>query len=320
MVSVCPLAFCVHTNKVKELVMEATRCCISMSKSKISRSKNNSKDKYDVVSVTPLADDTLIPEVLEGKNFPVEKIPNVVKDCIFKLSDMQKKVDAAYDACVSSREDAENAASVKLAWWRIGDKSEAIEAMQTAVKNMAGSMVDQSDAVKAMFDYEAAIAKAMQFLLGIGVSSLAANRTVYKSLQTELRGASTEELSELARKELENTIEQLNTQQDLLFKQERTKEAVKKNKAAIIDNRTAIEGIKKVDQEQEQELKRQRDKDDEHDSRLDSLQKQIDKLKLELETIKGTTYFQGGKRYGGLWIGWLILVGIIAGLVYWFFR
>ena len=260
-------------------------------------------------------EDTLIPEVLDGRDYSVAEIPSAVRSCIVGLSSLQKKVDRAVERSDSARGLAQSAASVELHWWKFGDKAEAIESLQSAVKGQSDAMVDQSDAMKAMFEYQGAISRAICFLVGLGVSSLAANRSVYQSLKLELEGASQEELSELAKKELKNAIEQLKAQQDILAQQEKTRENVRENRMFIATNKEAIsrnkESIKKInelDAEQERELARQRGKDDEHDQRLSELESRVSSLEKQAGNGTARTSGKGGIVF--LWLCVIVLVVI----------
>lgn len=227
-----------------------------------------------------VVDDNGIPMIVEGKEYPVDKIPSAVKDCIVGLGVLQKKIDAAVQRSDNARRSAHSAANVKLAWYRIGDKTEAIEALQSAVASQSNAMFDQSEAMLAMLEYQKAIAHAMQFLLGLGVSSIANNRAVYNAVKAEIQNCSEEELSELAKQEFKNTLAQLQSQQDILRKQEETHEKAKQNRAAI-------KKINELDEQQEKELARQRSKDEEHDQRLDEQSTIIKNLQAEIAALKG---------------------------------
>ena len=224
--------------------------------------------------------DNFVPEVVSGQIVPIDEIPSAVCGCIKNLSGLEQKVRAATERAMVAQDQAGDAARVKLAWYKIGDKAEAIRALQSAMSGMSQAQIDQSDAMKAMLEYQRAIAKAMQFLLGLGVGSLNANRTVYKAIQMQMQGASAEELDEMARQELKNTLAQLKTQQDIFVQQERTKDAVKVNQKSI-------KNINKLDEAQEKELARQRNKDDEHDARLDALTKHMHRMEAEMRALKG---------------------------------
>lgn len=206
-------------------------------------------------------------------------IPEIVGKCFSSLKELQDKVSAAVVKARSSKGFADKAGKIELKWYKIGDKAEAIESLQKALANMALSQVDQADAMNALATYQTAIAKAMNYLLFLGIASMSSNRAIYQTLKFQLEGASKGELSEFARVEIKRTLVQLKNQQDAMAQTERIKEVVKENKSSIADNRAEIEEIKKLDQRQEQELARQRNKDDEHDARLDRLEEDVATLK-----------------------------------------
>ena len=221
-----------------------------------------------------------VPEVVKGQIVPIEEIPNAVCNCIQNLSHLEQRVKNAHSRAFEAKDKAGSAANVKLAWWKIGDKTKAIESLQDAMVGMSKAQIDQSDAMKAMLEYQRAISKAMRFILALGIGNLSANRAVYKSVEMQMRGASEEELGEMARQELKNTLAQLKSQQDILEQQERTKNVVNRHQKSIQD-------INKLDEEQEKELERQRGKDEEHDARLDEHIKMIHALEDEIIKLKG---------------------------------
>lgn len=233
-----------------------------------------------MISEVEIIDDNGVPMVVEGKRYQVEQIPVAVKNCVLGLAKLQEKVDSAVARSDSAKTKASTAAGVKLAWWKFGDKAKAIEALQSAVSSQSDAMLDQSEAMMAMLDYQKAIAHAMQFLLNIGVSSMANNRAVYEAVKAEIQNSSEEELSELARQELKNTLIQLQSQQDILKKQEETHEKTKQN-------RSDIKKINALDEQQEKELERQRGKDEEHDQRLDEQAAMLKTLQSEIAALKG---------------------------------
>jgi len=250
----------------------------------------NQKEKVNMSDKQDVGSDSFVPEIVQGQVVPLEEIPGAVCNCLKSLSNLEQKVKAATDRAISAQGQADSAASVKLAWWKIGDKAAAIESLQSAMTGMSKAQIDQSEAMKAMLEYQRAISKAMQFLLGLGVGSLNANRTVYRAIEMQMRGASAEALDEMARQELKNTLAQLKSQQDILEQQERTKTAVKQNQKSIKD-------INKLDEEQEKELARQRDKDGEHDARLDAQIGMIHKLEQEILKLKGEDPMQGARIF-----------------------
>lgn len=94
------------------------------------------------------------------------------------------------------------------------------------------------------------MAEVEKTVLSISCMSIAMNRSTVRELELKLKGASKEKLSELAKKELQSVIKQIRQQQDILEKQDRIEE-----------------NVKKVHEETESQKKRLDKKDD-----LDSIQ------------------------------------------------
>ena len=232
---------------------------------------NTQADKGEVVY-----DHDFLPDVMKGKAVALEEIPGAVIACIDSLSTINKKVQDAANAAENAKQDANLAAAVKPGFF---NKGKVIEGLQDAMKGMSAAQIEQSAAMQALLKYQQQIATTMKFLVQLGTGSMAATRIVYKQMQMQMRGASVQELDEMAKQELKNTLRQLKNQLDMMEQQERTQNAVKKNQDSIRD-------INALDQAQETELARQRNKDDEHDSRLDAQEKMIIRLEAEIRRLK----------------------------------
>ncbi len=229
------------------------------------------RKKHMNTTLTELADATydisainqeLIPMDAEDAAIPPEKVPSSVAKVFQELDNLARKVDLATKRALAAQGKADKAAGVKLNWWRCGDKTKAIESLQEAMVGISESQIGQSDAIKAMLEYQRAISRAMQYMLLLGAANMASNRAVYRALQAEMRNTSKEELSEMARQEIERTLDQLKQQLDFLERQERIRIAVGKQKQAI-------NYIERTEKEHEEELARQHDKDVEHDAELE---------------------------------------------------
>ena len=176
-------------------------------------------------------------ETLEGKKAELEisasDISLSVSTCFQELSNLESKVRQAMARASAAKEKAVVASTLKLSFWRHNDKTKAIEALQEALKSMSESQLDQSDALKALLEYQRAISNAMQHMLLLGAANMASNRAVYIAIEAKMRNASCGELSEMARQEFKNTLLQLKQQQDFFAKQERIVALVKKQGKAI---------------------------------------------------------------------------------------
>ena len=145
-----------------------------------------------------------------------------------------------------------------------------------------------AEAQKMLFENQQQLAAGMRYLLILGASSIAMNRIVIAELESKLKKATAEQLSEAARQELIGVIKLLREQESAFSKQDRMSEEIKAHGAEIV-------GIKEVDKkqdkkdkehddliaknattnkEQDTEIKRQKKVDEQHDALL----KQVKKL------------------------------------------
>ena len=134
-------------------------------------------------------------------------------------------------------------AKQKKAGWSLfgGDKKEAIEALQLAVKCQSDVLDDSIEAIKKLFENQEKFAKCISYLYGLGVTSIAANRTVLRELELKLRDASEKELSELARQEIEVVILQLRAQENIQNKIDRNERILRehRNELNMLNEKTA---------------------------------------------------------------------------------
>ena len=96
-----------------------------------------------------------------------------------------------------------------------GRNRDNIEETQRVLGLLVEAMDSNIDASKVMFNQIQSIARYSKKLFAIGVMSIAANRIVVREIQKRLENASKEEISTLAREELESVIRQLKHQESL---------------------------------------------------------------------------------------------------------
>lgn len=128
-------------------------------------------------------------------------------------------------------------------------KGKAIDSTQDAVKNLASAQSDLADsqerlvaaqselaAVQAVtFECQKKIANLAKAMVMVGTTSIANNRILLRELTAKLEGASNGELTELARRELENVVYQIQSQNDLMNEQEELKNIVREHEENIAD-------------------------------------------------------------------------------------
>jgi len=225
-----------------------------------------------------------------------EDLPAIITSQYQEIEAMDRYINNAMSRADHAKEttkkakEAADAAKGKSAGF--GHKKVAIEFLQdatgdiaTAQSDLAQVQGDTLDALRISFDYEKKLGKITQYLFALGASNITANRVVVRELQQRLQGASEEELSELARQELESVVRQLKAQEDIMVKQETLSVKVKQQKEQINDNTARISTIEGMvasqadqlievvekDLTQDQELLRQRKQGQEHSRRLDEI-------------------------------------------------
>lgn len=154
--------------------------------------------------------------VLSDEHVNVNNLPTVITEAFNKINDISKNIQKLSTAAANAKAKADEASQKKPGWSLWGDKKEeAIKALQDATINQAEVLSSFADVNQQLFDNQSKMAESIKYLFYLGVTNMAANRTVVRELELKLKNASEEELSELARKELTNVLLQLRAQEDL---------------------------------------------------------------------------------------------------------
>lgn len=223
---------------------------------------------------------------LQPANIAPEQLPSIIGSQFQALEDLDKKVREAKRKADAAHDSAENARSKSAGF---GKKKEAIEALQDAAYDFSTSQSALVEAQEFNFKLQEKLGKVIQYLFGLGVSNLAANRTVVREIELRLKNASEEQLSDLARQELLGVIKQLKAQEDIMVKQQEISQKLKNiaDDSAVIQAqanylsgqlqmqggrlqtqaRRLAEGEEK-DKEQDKLISEQAAKSKEHDRRL----------------------------------------------------
>ena len=161
---------------------------------------------------------------LQPANIAPEQLPSIIGSQFQALEDLDKKVREAKRKADAAHDSAENARSKSAGF---GKKKEAIEALQDAAYDFSTSQSALVEAQEFNFKLQEKLGKVIQYLFGLGVSNLAANRTVVREIELRLKNASEEQLSDLARQELLGVIKQLKAQEDIMVKQQEISQKLK---------------------------------------------------------------------------------------------
>lgn len=174
----------------------------------------------------------------------IEKVPSIVQEQFTKLSELSKKSRSAMEKADSAKKTATEAYYKSTGLFQ---KKEAIEALQSSTLELANAQIELSEAQEVSFEYQKSLTDVTKYLFALGTSKIAANRSVVRTLQLKMKGATEKELDEFARQELLDVMRQLKAQEDIMQKQE---EFGKKAKKQAED----ITGIQEQNSEQEKKL------------------------------------------------------------------
>ena len=100
-------------------------------------------------------------------------------------------------------------------FWTIGRNKAKAEKTQEVLGFVIDAVDNNALATKALFNNIVKLSKASKDLFALGVMGVAANRIVFNEIKLRLENASKEELNELARKELQNVLDELEKQKSL---------------------------------------------------------------------------------------------------------
>lgn len=224
-----------------------------------------------------------------------EDLPDVISEQINAIVEIDKRIADAEIRCATAKETAD-----KMILAKGLNQKDAINTTQNAVRSLAESQTALADAQKMLFENQKQMTDGMRYLLALGASSIAMNRVVIAELESKLKRASKEQLSEKTREELIGVVRLLREQESAFSKQDRMSDEIKihgreiesihrvdamqnetdkKHDSLIAENasknveqdRQIAEGAKK-DVEQDSEIQRQQNVDRQHDEKLKRLQ------------------------------------------------
>ncbi len=209
-----------------------------------------------------------------------------------------------------AKDSADDAASKETGWFK---KGKAIDALQTGLSDMSDTQVDlakamtkeakalesmaeaqsgQMEALKITQEHQLQIVELAKMLFLMGCANTASSRTILQQLEMMLRDASAEEMSEFARKEMQNVAAQLKAQQDANIKLDKLRAEIDSHVEAInksferskrLEEKAAL--AEKHNAEQDERLKKAEDKNKKQD---DEIAEQAKKDKEQDERLKKT--------------------------------
>ena len=180
-------------------------------------------------------------------NIKLEDLPSIISKTVNNLTTIDDKIKQSEEKAIIAADTAKIAKSKSAGWSFFGtDKEEAIKALQNAVSDQADALKDSVEASKELFDNQKKMIQSINYLFGLGVSNMAANRTIVRELTLKLQNASKEELSGLARKEIEAVIMQLRAQEDMWNRMEKHDSILREHKADIDQTALSLEAVNRT--------------------------------------------------------------------------
>lgn len=162
-----------------------------------------------------------------GDEIQISDLPLVIGKSVDTVEETEQKIRKALSAAKNAKEAANAAKGKSAGWsWDGSKKKEAIEALQKSSTNICEAQDAMTEAMTQFFEGQKKLSEAIKYLFGLGVVNMAANRTVVRELEKKLRDASKDELSDLARQEMLNVIQQLKAQEDLYNRIEKQKKEI----------------------------------------------------------------------------------------------
>ena len=151
-------------------------------------------------------------------------------------------------------------------FWTIGRNKAKTEQAQKVVEYAIEAIDNNALATKALFNNQILLANASKQLYALGVMGIASNRIVVREIRLRLKNASQEELDDLARKELENVVNELEKQKALEEKVDHITDVIGKRATPHSVATGIMKDLQKID---------------------DDLQKHDDDLKKHDDILKG---------------------------------
>lgn len=155
-----------------------------------------------------------------------QQVPVIISNSMNSLKNIQAKIQETKQMAEDAKEQAESAWLVDVGFWR--RTTPALEALQRAGKCQSEAVVGISECQELLFKQQCVLAQCTKYLFMLCCANLASARIAVQEIQASLQGASQEEISDIAKNELQKTMQQLKQQIDILEQQERLKNKVSK--------------------------------------------------------------------------------------------
>lgn len=189
-------------------------------------------------------------------NITNEELPGIIEEQYNNIIEIDNQIKRAEELCFQAQEKVNSLSTKKI------KTNEVINNTQEAVKYLSEAQVSLAESQKMLFLNQQKMVEGMKYLLMLGSSSIAMNKTVIEQLEAKLKHASFEKLSLNSRNELLGVIRLLKEQENTLITTQRINTQLNETRKKVIEHEQEINVIHQLDQQQNI-------KDEEHDILLE---------------------------------------------------
>lgn len=151
-------------------------------------------------------------------------ICDFVDKSVSAIQNIETKISESMQSAENAKERAEHAWGIKVGFF---NKGEIIDRLQDATRDMGKALLDSAEAQQLLFKHQCILVNVCKKLFEIGVRNIDTIEKTITAIELKLKGASEEELSELARTELLDVVRRLKAQEDIFCKQKKMNEKIK---------------------------------------------------------------------------------------------
>ena len=154
--------------------------------------------------------------LINQANSIAEESSSVGKPILYDVQDASTYIDKTDTRSIAAKNKYNELKGMKEAHWYTSGRNKAKgEKTQDILEDLLDAVDNNANATKALFNAQIMMAEFSKRLYAIGLLSIASNRMVVREVTYRLEHASKEELSDLARRELETVLNELKRQQSI---------------------------------------------------------------------------------------------------------
>ena len=167
------------------------------------------------------------------------EVPRIITTSVDSLKKIQSKISETRKQANNAKDQAMSAWRVEVGFWH--RTTPALEALQRAGKSQSEALVGISEGQELLFAQQCILAQLTKNLFMLCMENKARALIAVKQIRAQLQGASQEEISDIARNEMQKTIQQLKRQIDIIEQQERLQNKVNSLENELGDTRKKLE-------------------------------------------------------------------------------